>query len=78
MAKIELKKYADVKIKNKKRLAMSGGLVAVQLQCVLYVGTLSKLAFHFVFSVVFWLAFNFEISEEQITNIVLASSQHDS
>jgi hypothetical protein len=40
------------KIKNTEGSAMSVGSVAVQLQYGLYVGHLSKLAFHFMFIVV--------------------------
>jgi hypothetical protein len=50
--KIELKKCAVGKIKNTEGLALSVGLVAVQLKYCLYVGHLSKLAFHFMFKVV--------------------------
>jgi len=50
--KIELKKCAVGKIKNTEGSAMSVGSVAVQLKYGLYVGHLSKLAFHFMFIVV--------------------------
>jgi hypothetical protein len=50
--KIELKKCAVGKIKNTEGSAMSIGSVAVQLKYGLYVGHLSKLAFHFMFIVV--------------------------
>jgi hypothetical protein len=50
--KIELKKCAVGKIKNTEGSAMSVGSVAVQLKYGLYVGHLSKLAFHFMFKVV--------------------------
>jgi hypothetical protein len=52
LAKIELKKCAVGKIKNTEGSAMSVGSVAVQLKYGLYVGHLSKLAFHFMFIVV--------------------------
>ncbi|NDB34984.1 MAG: hypothetical protein EB023_06485 [Flavobacteriia bacterium] len=48
----ELKKCAVEKIKNTEGSAMSVGSVAVQLKYGLYVGHLSKLAFHFMFIVV--------------------------
>jgi len=48
----ELKKSAVEKIKNTEGSAMSVGSVAVQLKYVLYVGHLSKLAFHLMFKVV--------------------------
>jgi hypothetical protein len=47
LAKIELKKCAVGEIKNTEGSAMSVGSVAVQLKYGLYVGHLSKLAFHF-------------------------------
>ena len=50
--KIELKKCAVGKIKNTEGSAMSIGSVAVQLKYGLYVGHLSKLAFHFMFILV--------------------------
>jgi hypothetical protein len=50
--KIELKKCAVGKIKNTEGSAMSVGSVAVQLKYGLYVGHLSKLAFHFMFKIV--------------------------
>lgn len=50
--KIELKKCAVGKIKNTEGSALSVGSVAVQLKYGLYVGHLSKLAFHFMFIVV--------------------------
>jgi len=50
--KIELKKCAVGKIKNTEGSATSVGSVAVQLKYGLYVGHLSKLAFHFMFKVV--------------------------
>jgi hypothetical protein len=50
--KIELKKCAVGKIKNTEGSGMSVGSVAFQLKYGLYVGHLSKLAFHFMFKVV--------------------------
>jgi hypothetical protein len=57
--KIELKKCAVGKIKNTEGSAMSAclsgrqvGSVAVPLKYGLYVGHLSKLAFHFMFKIV--------------------------
>jgi hypothetical protein len=50
--KLNKKKCAVGKIKNTEGSAMSVGSVAVQLKYGLYVGHLSKLAFHFMFKVV--------------------------
>ena len=50
--KIELKKCVVGQIKNTEGSAMSVDSVAVQLKYGLYVGHLSKLAFHFMFKVV--------------------------
>jgi hypothetical protein len=50
--KLNLKKCAVGKIKNTGGSAMSVGSVAVQLKYGLYVGHLSKLAFHLMFIIV--------------------------